>query len=150
MSFKYPRRFVGGILLYNLAMSFLKKFPTYLLSSIIYLLSFASPALAQTTKPWSGKCVANGDVATIQGLECLFFNILQVIVGLAGIAFFIMFLNGGFQYLFSNDDQKKVAAASSTLTMSILGLVGVVASYLILRFIKTITGANVTDFVIPG
>jgi hypothetical protein len=112
------------------------------------LFTFAPPVQAQSA--WSGRCVAQGDVATIQGFECLFGNILQVIVGLAGIIFFVMFINGGFQYLFSSSDQKKVAAASSTLTMAILGLVGVVASYLILQFIKKITGADVTNFIIPG
>jgi len=113
-----------------------------------YLFPFAVSAHAQSA--WSGKCVAQGDVATLQGLECLFGNILQVIVGLAGIIFFIMFINGGFQYLFSSSDQKKVAVASNTLTMAIMGLVGVVASYLILKLIQTITGANVTNFIIPS
>jgi len=110
---------------------------------------FISPANAQGVA-WGGRCVAAGDVATIQGLECLFFNVLQVIVGLAGIVFFVMFINGGFQYLFSSSDQKQVAAASSTLTMAILGLFGVIASFLILKLIQTFTGVNVTDFKIPG
>ncbi len=119
-----------------------------LLTFVLYSLSFATPAQAQSA--WSGKCVAQGDVATLQGLECLFGNILQVIVGLAGIVFFVMFINGGFQYLFSSSDQKKVASASTTLTMAVLGLVGVVASYLILKLIQTLTGANVTNFIIPS
>ena len=126
----------------------LKTFFAAFLSFIVYRLSFAPPAQAQSA--WSGKCVAQGDVATLQGLECLFGNVLQVIVGLAGIIFFVMFINGGFQYLFSSSDQKKVAAASNTLTMAIMGLVGVVASYLILKLIQTITGANVTNFIIPS
>lgn len=118
------------------------------LSFVTYNFSLATPAQAQSA--WSGKCVAQGDVATVQGLECLFGNVLQVIVGIAGIVFFVMFINGGFQYLFSSGDQKKVATASSTLTMAIMGLVGVVASYLILKLIQTITGANITNFVIPS
>ena len=126
----------------------LKTFFNSFLLFIFSLFSFAIPARAQSA--WSGKCVAQGDVATIQGLECLFGNILQVIVSLAGIVFFVMFINGGFQYLFSSGDQKKVASASSTLTMAIMGLVGVVASYLILKLIQTITGANITNFVIPS
>ncbi|MFZ2152842.1 MAG: hypothetical protein WAV41_02160 [Microgenomates group bacterium] len=121
----------------------------FLLFTFNFLLfTFAPPAQAQSA--WSGKCVTNTDVATVQGLECLFGNILQVIVGLAGIAFFVMFISGGFQYLFSSSDAKKVAAASSTLTMAILGLVGIIASFLILQFIKKITGADVTNFVIPS
>jgi hypothetical protein len=124
------------------------KFLSFILLATNYLFLFATPANAQSA--WSGKCVASGDVATIQGLECLFGNILQVIVGLAGIIFFVMFVMGGFQYLFSTGDQKKAATASTTLTMAIMGLVGVVASYLILKLIQTITGANITNFVIPS
>ncbi|MBI2465267.1 hypothetical protein HYV64_03930 [Candidatus Shapirobacteria bacterium] len=124
------------------------RFFQFIFTFYFFLFSFAIPAQAQST--WSGKCLAQGDVATLQGLECLFGNILQVIVGLAGIIFFVMFINGGFQYLFSSGDQKRVATASSTLTMSILGLVGVVSSYLILQLIKKITGADVTNFIIPS
>lgn len=109
-----------------------------------------SPALAQT-KDWSGRCLIPGtDVPTIQGLECLFYNVLQVIVYLAGLAFLFMFISGGFQYLTSANDSKKVAAASSTLTMAIVGLVGVVGSILIIRLIQNFTGVNVTNFFIPG
>ena len=126
-------------------------FFSFLLVQFVLSVLFPRAALAQ--KAWGNinpKCVASGDVATIQGLECLFYNILQVIVYIAGIAFFIMFIVGGFNYLFSSNDQKKVAAASSTLTMAIVGLVGVIASWLILLFIQNFTGINVTNFTIPG
>lgn len=107
---------------------------------------YPQPALAQT-KTWSGKCVSNG-VATIQGFECLFANILQIIVTIAGISFFAMFIIGGFKYLTSGGDPKKAASASSTLTMSIIGLVGVILSWLILLFIQRFTGAQITEFKI--
>lgn len=120
-------------------------------------LSSATTTLAQATVDWdtyttsSGKkCVAYGNVATIQGVECLFYNVLQVIVYIAGLAFIFMFLNGAFQYLTSAGDPKKTAAAGSTLTMAVLGLAGIVFSYLILRFIQNFTGVNVLDFKIPG
>jgi len=115
------------------------------------ILSFLSkPAYAQTTKKWAGKCVSQGDVATIQGFECLFYNILQVITAIAGLVFLFMFISGGFQYLFSSGDDKKVAASSATLTHSILGLVGIIISWFILRLLGDLTGTTLTDFVIPG
>ena len=107
-----------------------------------------SPIYAQTE--WAGKCVRQGDVATIQGLECLFYNVLQVIVSIAGLVFLFMFISGGYSYLFSGGDEKKVAQASSTLGNAVIGLVGIIVSWLILRFIGNFTGVNVTDFVIPG
>jgi hypothetical protein len=119
----------------------------------ISYLAFPFPALAQTGRAWSGKCLGTGladDVATIQGLECLFYNILQVIVAFAGLAFFIMFIIGGFKYLTGGGDDKKTAAAASTLTMAVIGLVGIIISWFILRIIQRFTGVDVTHFIIPG
>lgn len=132
----------------------------------LLLLPFSvKPALAATgTADWNSRvgCVktitvktGNGnatynDIATVQGFECLFYNVLQVIVYLAGIAFLFMFISGGYKYLFSGGEQKAVAAASSTLTMAFIGLIGIIASWLILSFIQKFTGVNVTQFKIPG
>ena len=128
------------------------------LSFIVF--PFISPisSLAQTGKDWlsqpnGARCLGTGiasDVPTIQGLECLFYNVLQVVTALAGLAFFVMFISGGFRYLFSGNDDKKVAAASSTLTMALIGLVGVIASWFILRLIQNFTGVDVLNFKIPG
>lgn len=133
-------------------------FQRLVLSLLFLLLTFVplffpSSALAQT-KDWNnGRCVNAGidaEVATIQGFECLFFNVLQIITVIAGLVFLIMFIVGGFQYLMSSNDQKAVAQASNTLTMSIIALVGVILAWVILRFITNFTGVSVTDFIIPG
>ena len=94
---------------------------------------------------WSGTCVS-GDVATIQGFECLFANILKVVMGLAGLTFFAMFIVGGFKYITSGGDPKKTAAASRTITLSFVSVIGVIVSWLILLFIQNFTGINVTEF----
>jgi uncharacterized membrane protein len=105
------------------------------------------PAFAQGAE-WSNTCAQNG-IATIFGFECLFRNVLQVIIGLAGLVSLAMFITGGFKYLTAGGDSKKVAAASHTLTMSFIGILGVIISWLILLFIQTFTGVNVTQFQIP-
>jgi hypothetical protein len=120
-----------------------------LLSIVILSLISPSSTLA-AAQDWNGKCVAQGDVATIQGFECLFYNVLQVVAALAGLVFFVMFVSGGFKYLFSGNDDKKVAAAASTLTSAFIGLIGVIASYFILHLIQNFTGINVVNFIIPG
>lgn len=104
------------------------------------------PVYAQGST-WTSRCQTDG-VATIQGFECLYKNILQVLIPIAGLVFFAMFISGGFKYLTSSGDSKKAAAASHTLTMAFIGLVGVIISWLILLFIKTITGIDVTIFKI--
>lgn len=115
----------------------------------------AIPSFAQP-KAWGNRCIGPSvvnnatDVATIQGLECIFFNILQVITFFAGIAFFVMFIVGGFEYLTSSNEPKAVAKASNTLTMSFIAVVGIILSWFVLRFITDFTGIDVLNFVIPN
>lgn len=115
--------------------------------NLISKIFLPAPVFAQST--WSGNCVS-GDVATIQGFNCLFANIAQVIVYFAGLVFFIMFIRGGFTYLTSGGDPKKTAKATSTLTVAVIGLVGVIISFLIIQFIGKFTGVNVTQFNLPS
>lgn len=127
------------------------------------LLLSPSPLLAQGPTDWKnipetgGRCVKTVnergqtiDVATIQGFECIFYNVLQVIVVVAGLVFFVMFIVGGFQYLLSSNDQKAVAQASSTLTLAFIGVVGIILSWFALNFISQFTGLPVLNFFIPG
>lgn len=85
-------------------------------------------------------------VATIADLEIVYGNVVKAIIGLAGIALFVMLLVGGFKYITAGDDPKAIDAAKKTLTYAIGGLVLILVSYLILLLIQTITGANVTQF----
>ncbi len=68
---------------------------------------------------------------------------------IAGLAVFVMFLVGGFQYLTSMGDPKGAESAKNTLTYAVLGLVLVIAAWFIIQFIETFTGVTVTIFEIP-
>jgi heme/copper-type cytochrome/quinol oxidase subunit 2 len=96
--------------------------------------------------PW-GDCVSQ-DVATVKCLEPLFQNVVQAIVALVGVALFIMFLVAGFSFIFSGGDPKKLEQSKGTLTNAIIGLVIIVAAYIILNLIKVFTGVDVTTFKI--
>ena len=101
---------------------------------------------AQTTA-WTGKCVGSNsygaqDVATIQGIECLVANILATAITLIGIAAFVMFLIGSFQYLTAGANAKGVESGKNAISFAILGIVVALASFLILRFISTFTGVT--------
>ncbi|MBI5449634.1 hypothetical protein HY948_04965 [Candidatus Gottesmanbacteria bacterium] len=88
-----------------------------------------------------------GGVATIRSFETLFTNLVTAIVSIAGIALFIMLLVGGFKFLFSAGDQKQLEEARGTITSAIIGLVVIVAAYLILRTVATFTGVTgITNF----
>jgi len=135
----------------------IKKFLIFSLALFSLYLLPSSPVLAQNkdqTKEWTNRCVftdKDGDkIATIQGLECIFYNVLQVIVTIAGLVFLFMFISNGFKYLFSGSDQKKLAEISSSITMTVIGLIGIIISWLILLFIQKLTGVDVTIFKIPG
>ena len=88
-------------------------------------------------------------VAQIQCLESLFEQLVKVAASLAAIVLFLMLVFGGFRYLFSGGDAKKTEAAKGTITAAILGLVLIVAAYIILVMIKAFTGIDVTIFKIP-
>lgn len=116
-------------------------------TSLFFLLAFSPRTILAAS--WDS-CVLEEDVATIQCLEPLFENTVRGIAGLAGIALFIMLIVGGYQFMLSSGDQKKLQTARQTLTYAILGLVLMAAAYLILRFISVFTGLpNILNFDVP-
>jgi TRAP-type C4-dicarboxylate transport system permease small subunit len=100
--------------------------------------------LAQVRDPSGGEI--SGDVATIQGFEWIFQNIISIALELAGVVFFIMILIGGFKYLTAGGDPKSAESAKKTLTYAVAGLVVLALAFLILTLIKKITGVNITEF----
>lgn len=88
-------------------------------------------------------------VASIASLETLFSNIVRIVMSLGAVALFLMFVVGGFSFLFSGGDQKKLEQARGTLSNAIIGLVIIVTAYLLIKFIGVFTGTNITTFTIP-
>ena len=105
-----------------------------------------NPVFAATD--W-GLCVQQG-AATIKCLEPLFENVVRAVVAIASVALFVMLLVGGFNFLFSAGDQKKLAQARGTLTGAILGLVIIVVAYLIINALSIFLGVeDLKKFEIP-
>jgi hypothetical protein len=98
---------------------------------------------------WESSCLVEG-VATFTCFESLFSNVVQALTALIGVALFIMVIVGGYGFLFSGGDQKKLEKARGTLTAAVTGVVVIVAAYLILLTIERFTGVTVTKFTIPG
>lgn len=96
---------------------------------------------------WSSEpgCIVQ-EAATIRCIIPLFTNLIQGVLALSGVALFVMLLVSGFNFLLSGGDQKKLEAAKGTLTSAVIGLVVIVAAYLILKTIEVTTGAPVTQF----
>jgi len=97
----------------------------------------------------SEECTTAGNCApSLKGLETLFGNVVEVALGFAGIILFIMLIVGGFKYITAGGDPKGIEGAKKTLTYAIGGMVLIALSFLILRFIESFTGAQVTQFKI--
>lgn len=119
----------------------------------LLLVPISSPVYAQVPEEWSGNCTQtiNGvKVATLQGFECLFRNIVRILIPVAGIAVFIMLIVGALQMITAGGEAKALQKARATLTYAIFGLVALLGIWFILQLIKTITGVDVTKFEIPG
>ncbi len=86
------------------------------------------------------------DPPTLQNLEDVFANVIKIVLGIAGITFFILLLSSGFKFITSGGDPKALEGAKKTLTYAIGGLIVIILSYLILLLIKDITGIDVTIF----
>lgn len=127
------------------------------MNSIILLFAYLFIPLlpAYAAGPVWGSCVQKGvdgvaDVATIQCLVPMVERVIQGVLALSGVALFVMLVIGGYNFLLSGGDQKKLEAAKGTITGAILGLVIMVVAFLIIKTIATFTGAaTVTNFDIP-
>ncbi len=131
----------------------LKKISFSILSLYLYL-SSTSLVYAQTI-PWTDNCKATDpetgiEYAALQGIECIFANILGIIIPLAGLASFITLIIGGFQYLTSAGDPKQAQKANSIITGAIIGLAVTMGVWFIFRLLTDITGINFFLFEIPG
>lgn len=94
------------------------------------------------------ECFIN-DIASIYCIPTLFRSVVSAVIGLAGVALFIMILVGGFNFLFSGGDQKKLEAARGTITQAVAGIVIMTVAYIIINFIGQFTGIrDITIFQI--
>jgi len=112
---------------------------------------FRFTAFAQTESWTNTNCVSitNPDIATLQGFECIFKNILLIINPLAGLAAFVTLIIGGFQYLTSAGDPKQLQKATATITAAIIGIAVILGIWFVFKLLNLITGLDLLQFEIP-
>ena len=71
--------------------------------------------------------------AVFEDLEYVMNKGLEAIFALGGLVGFAYIIIGGFKYLTAGGDEKAIMAAKQTLTWAVIGLLVVVASFLILK-----------------
>lgn len=113
--------------------------------SLLFLL-LAKPAFAAIAS------VSANDkgFATLQDLTVVFANIVSVVSTLVGFAVLIQLIRGGISYITSMGDPKAIATARSTLTWAIIGMIVIIASYLIISLILGFVSLpGIGQFCIP-
>lgn len=96
-------------------------------------------------------CILNpNSAATLQELECIVKQAFNLIIPFAGLAAFVVLIAGGFSYLTSAGDPKKVQQAQGMITGAIIGIIVTLAIWFIFQLIKVITGIDVLQFAIPS
>lgn len=90
------------------------------------------------------------DPVKFSELDTVISKVISLALGFAGIALFVMLVLGGYKFLTSGGDPKKVEGAKSTLTLAIGGFVLLLLSFFIILFIQNITGAQLTNFTVIG
>ena len=87
------------------------------------------------------------DVASINCIPFIVQNVIFWLLVFAGTAALILLIIGGIKFITSGGDPKQTEGARKTLTYAILGLVLILLSFAILRFIAQTTGLNcITKF----
>lgn len=86
--------------------------------------------------------------AKLSDLELVFGNVVKIALAASGVVLFVLLIIGGLKYITSGGDPKAAEGAQKTITYAIGGLLLILASFLILELIRTITGVDVTNFVV--
>lgn len=96
--------------------------------------------------------IQGGTPARLIDLEIVYGRIVFVVIGLAGLVFFMMLIAGGIKFITSGGEAPKIEAARKTLTVAVAGLVLIALALLIMRFLEVLTGLDLTTFrvFIPG
>lgn len=76
-------------------------------------------------------------------------SIVRFFIIIGGLFTLWAFLSGGFKYITSNGDKAKVQEASNMITMSIVGLVIMAASFVIIAIISQLLFGDFTAILIP-
>jgi Type IV secretion system pilin len=118
------------------------------IASVIFLLTFilVSPDLVLADAvgfitPPTGSSLNSSSILN---------SLVGVIVAIAGLIFFFMLLVGGIRYMTAGGDPKNAESARKIITNALLGLLIVVAAYLITTILGELLGIDFLNPDIPG
>lgn len=104
-------------------------------SAILTLM--AGKVIALSAKEGAEAARAQGMPAELVGPEGVFTKITNTILYAVGIVSVIMLIYGGFRYVISGGDSKKVTDAKNTVLYAIIGLIISILAFAIVNFVIT-------------
>lgn len=84
------------------------------------------------------------------GLAAFIGNLIDVVMIISGIAFFIYLVIGGLRYITAGGDVKATQEATKQITSAITGLVIVVGAFAITRVVERVLGISIFAPVFRG
>jgi energy-coupling factor transporter transmembrane protein EcfT len=85
-------------------------------------------------------CSASKAAVTIDCFKIVFVNLVSALILFTGLIALVMFIVGGYKFMNSSGDPKKLESAKHNFTYGLLGLSVVLLSFLIIKIIATVTG----------
>lgn len=114
----------------------MKKLHLLSLLLMLCLLAVAIPTLAAT--PATGSGVLNNPIGgSDMKIEAVIIMVIKYLVGVLGIVALVMVVYGGFQYIYSAGNSERLQKARDTIIYAIIGMVIVILSLSILRFVTS-------------
>lgn len=104
----------------------------------------AGKAMALTVQEGAEAARADGMPENLVGPDGVFTQVTNTVLYVVGAISVIMLVWGGFRYIISGGDSKKVTDAKNTILYAILGLIIVFFAYAIVNFVLNAIGAQTT------
>lgn len=91
----------------------------------------------------AGSDVSLPNPIACDNLICLFLSVIRLVLAAIGLFGLVMFIWGGFLMLTSGGNEEQIKKGKETLTWASLGIVVVLGSWVLLRYVLTVL-TNVT------
>jgi len=93
--------------------------------------------------------VPSGIPSQVGGIGSFLTVIIRFFIIIAGLFTLWQFLSGGFTFITSNGDKAKITEATNKITMSLIGLVVIAASFIIIAIASQILFGSFTAILSP-
>lgn len=109
------------------------------ISSLVFGLFVAIPVHAQSVL---GRLRATGNIAyggtpPATDITGVISNLVTTVIGLLGIAFFLLLLYAGFLYLTALGDEDKVAKAKRLIASGVIGMIIILSAYAVASYVES-------------